>query len=461
MDSIAKYLTSYTTSLAFKDLPPEVVYQTKRLWIDTLGCAIGGFSSKPARVAREVATSVSGDLPVTILGTGTKTTPDLGAFANGVAIRFLDYNDTYTGNELGHPSDHLATILAAGEVAGSGGQEAIVATALAYEIFCRLCDAVIVRDRGFDYATLGTVSSVLAAGKLLNLSAEQLTQALNLSVAPNIALFQTRVGDVSMWKGCAFANVSRNALFASMLASKGLTGPSPIFEGRGGFFRAITGGDFTLDPFGSSSNTFKLMESSMKRYPLGHLSQTVVEAAIQVRPKIPSLEEIASVEIQTLQAAIDIMAGDEEKWHPKNRETADHSMPYSMAVALMHGTLEERHFDNDYLNDPTLLDLVQKVRVRASEEANRRWPDAMLSIVSVTTTTGDTYSAEVPYHRGHWKNRMSDQELEEKFHSLTKGLLTPSQNTALLEKLWDLENVQDIGDVVRMVQIDEGTRLDQ
>ena len=85
----------------------------------------------------------------------------------------------------------------------------------------------------------------------------------------------------------------------------------------------------------------------------------------------------------------------------------------------------------------------------------------MLSIVSVTTTTGDTYSAEVPYHRGHWKNRMSDQELEEKFHSLTKGLLTPSQNTALLEKLWDLENVQDIGDVVRMVQIDEGTRLDQ
>ncbi len=456
MDSISDSLTTYAESLTFQDLPPEVVHQAKRLWVDTLGCAIGGLSSEPARIARDLADGVSSDRPATILGSGRQTTPDLAAFANGVAIRYMDYNDTYTGSELGHPSDHLAAILAAGEVAHASGKGAIVATVLAYELFCRLCDAVIVRDRGFDYATLGTVSSVLATAKLLDLPSEQMTQALNLAVAPNIALFQTRVGDVSMWKGCAFANVSRNALFAVMLASRGLTGPSPIFEGRGGFFRAIVGGEFTLDPFGGNGNTFKVMESSMKRYPLGHLSQTVVEAAMQVRPQVPRLDEIASVEVQTLQAAIDIMAGDSQKWHPTNRETADHSMPYSTAVALMHGAVEERHFGDEYLGDPALLDLVQKVRVTASDEANRRWPEAMLSIVTVTTTSGDTYSAEVPYHRGHWKNPMSDREVEEKFHSLTDGHLTSNQSAALLDRLWSLEGVQDIGEVVRMVRVDDG-----
>ena len=131
-------------------------------------------------------------------------------------------------------------------------------------------------------------------------------------------------------------------------------------------------------------------------------------------------------------------------------------MPYSTAVALMHGAVEERHFGDEYLGDPALLDLVQKVRVSASEEANRRWPEAMLSIVSVTTTSGDTYSAEVSYHRGHWKNPMSDQEVEEKFHTLTDGHLTSDRSAALLEKLWGLEDVQDIGEVVRMVQLDDG-----
>ena len=150
MDSISDYLTTYATSLTFQDLPPEAVHQAKRLWVDTLGCAIGGLSSEPARIARDLAAGVSSDRPATILGTGRQTTPDLAAFANGVAIRYMDYNDTYTGSELGHPSDHLAAILAAGEVAHADGEGAIVATVLAYELFCRLCDAVIVRDRGFD-----------------------------------------------------------------------------------------------------------------------------------------------------------------------------------------------------------------------------------------------------------------------------------------------------------------------
>ncbi len=222
-----------------------------------------------------------------------------------------------------------------------------------------------------------------------------------------------------------------------------------------GFFAAVSREPFALEPFGGHGTPFKILECTLKRYPLGLYSQTVVEAALQARQQLPSpsVEDIQEVNIQTLQTAVNIMAGDAEKWHPTNRETADHSMPYTTAVALMHGTVEPRHFDAEYWRNPQLLALVQKVKVSVSEEANRRAPEAMLSIVEVVTTSGERYTAEVPYHKGHFKNPMTDQEVEAKFRALAHGLLTPAQTDALLQRLWNLEQVEDIGQVIRMVKL--------
>ena len=454
MDRTVEHLSSYSEALRFHDLPDPVVHQAKRMLVDAVGCAIGGYHSTPARIARELAATVSSTRPATVLGSGQRTSPDLAAFANGVMIRYLDYNDGYTGREPGHPSDTIAPVLSAAEIAHADGPAVLTSIVLSYEAFCRLCDAVSVRDRGFDHVTLGVIASGLGAAKAMGLSREQTVQTLNLSVAPNIALYQTRIGDVSMWKGCAFANVSRNALFAALLAERGLTGPSPIFEGPGGFFNAVSGGPFTLEPFGSGNQQYKIMETTIKRFPLGLYSQTVVEAALAVRDRLPSGDEIAQVNVQTLGTAVEIMAGDDDKWHPTNRETADHSMPYTTAVALMYGSVEQDHFGDEFLRDPGLLDLVSKVKVSVSEEANRRAPEAMLSTVEVVTASGERYSSpEVPYHRGHWKNPMTDQEMEEKFRGLARGLLTSAQTGELLEQLWNLEQVDDLGQLLGKVRL--------
>jgi 2-methylcitrate dehydratase len=324
---------------------------------------------------------------------------------------------------------------------------------LAYEVFCRLCDAVSVRRRGFDHVTVGVMASTAAAANALGLTPEETEQAFNLSIAANNALYQTRIGDVSLWKGCAFANASRNAVFAVQLASQGMTGPAPIFEGPGGFFTAVSGEPFALEPFGGQGRPFKILDCTVKRYPLGLYSQTVVEAALQARQQLATVEDIEEVRIQTLQTAVNIMAGDAEKWHPSNRETADHSMPYTAAVALMYGAVEPRHFSSEYWQDPRLMELVQKVKVSVSEEANRRAPEAMLSTVEIVTSRGEHLKAEVPYHRGHYKNPMSDQEIEAKFRALAEDWLTSRQTNALLDRLWSLEQVQDIGEVIRMVRI--------
>ena len=452
MGTIVESLSDYAAALRFDDLPSDVVHQAKRLLIDTVGCAIGGFSGEPSVVARALAENVSSCPPATVLGTGRETSPDLATFANGVMIRYLDFNDGYTGKESGHPSDAIAAVLSPAEVAHGDGKSVITATVLAYEVFCRLCDAVSVRARGFDHVTHGVIASTVGAAKAMGLSREQMIQALNLSVAANNALYQTRIGDVSLWKGCAFANASRNAVFAVLLAARGLTGPSPIFEGPGGFFNAVTREPFALPAFGGDGRPFKVHECTIKRFPLGLYSQTVVEAVLDARRQLPSVDDIREVNVQTLQTAVNIMAGDAEKWRPTNRETADHSMPYTAAVALRYGTVETKHFEAEYWRDPQLLELVGKVKVSVSEEANRRAPEAMLSVVEIVTGSGARATATVPYHRGHWKNPMTDGEIEAKFRGLAGEMLTSAQTDALLERLWNLDQVKDIGEVIKMVK---------
>lgn len=457
MPTIAERMSSWSTALHYRNLPTEVVHLTKRMIIDTIGCALGGYSAEPSRIARDLAATVSGNPAGTVIGSGQATSPELATFANGVMIRYLDYNDGYTSLESGHPSDSIAAVLSAVELAGLGGRRAITATVAAYEAFCRLGDAATLRYRGYDHVTNGCVASVLGAARALGLNHEQTHQALNLGLAPNIALGQTRGGVLSHWKGCAYANASRNALFAVLLAQRGLTDPTPIFEGEHGFIRAVTGGEpYQLEPFGGDGQPYKIAECSIKRFPLGQYSQTVVQAALEARAKMPEIAvaDIASVNIHTLQKAIDIMAGDAEKWQPQSRETADHSMPYTTAVALTYGSVHQDHFDERYYRDSQLLDLTSRVQVEASAEANRRAPEAMLCELEIATRDGQSYTATVPYHKGHYKNPMTDAEVEAKFRSLAEPVIPAAQTNALLQKLWQLEEVADIREVIGLTRVE-------
>src|SRR6476469_1220462 len=163
MTNLVDRLSRYTKALSYDDLPPEVVQQAKRLIVDTVGCALGGFWGEPARIVRDIAATVHSSEPVSVIGSGERTSPDLAAFANGVMIRFLDYNDGYTSTgESGHPSDSIAAALTAAEIAGRSGKDLIVATVLAYEFFCRICDEADLKPLGWDHVTVGGIASVAA-----------------------------------------------------------------------------------------------------------------------------------------------------------------------------------------------------------------------------------------------------------------------------------------------------------
>lgn len=461
---IADRLADYSKSLCYEDLPPAAVHEVKRRLLDSLGCAFGAWNAPPCRIARKLAQSVKLAHGATLWGTSHKTVPDLATFANGTLIRYLDFNDTYLAKEPAHPSDNIAAVLAVGEATRASGQLVIQAIALAYEVQCRLCDAASLRLRGWDHVTYGPFSSALAAAKVMKLSKAKTLEAVNLAGVANIALRQTRVGDLSMWKACAFSNAARNGLFAAMLAGQGMTGPSPIFEGEKGFMNLVSG-SFDLPAFGGEHETqedrapFKILGTYIKEYPVEYHAQTAVEASLSLREELlkaegdPAFTAIADVEIGSYDVAIEIIGRDPEKWHPQTRETADHSFPYCVAVSLMDGAVTRRSFDKKRLTDSTLSSLMQKIRVVQQPEFTGRYPQAMPTRVTVRTQSGKEYVKQVDYPLGHPRNPMPDHDVEDKFLRLAAGPLDRARARRVIDLVWQLERVKDISTLMPLLTV--------
>jgi 2-methylcitrate dehydratase len=460
---LADRLARYCQALCYDDLPDVVVHEVKRRILDSLGCALGAWNAPPCRIARRIGQAVKVAEGATLWGTTHKTLPDLAAFANGALVRYLDFNDTYLAREPAHPSDNIAAVLAVGEAIHASGKRVIQAIALAYEIQCRLCDAAALRPRGWDHVTYGPFSSALGAAKVMKLSDAQTLQAINLAGVANIALRQTRVGDLSMWKACAFSNAARNGVFATLLAQRGMTGPSPIFEGEKGFMKLVSG-LFELPSFGGEKGpsepvTFKILDTYIKHYPVEYHAQTAVEGALALREDLlkgegaEALAGITDVEIGSYDVAIEIIGRDREKWQPQTRETADHSFPYCVAVALLDGKVTLHSFAAKRLGDPVLNELMQKVRVTQQPEFGGRYPRAMPTRITVRTKAGKDYVKQVDYPLGHPTNPMSDHEVEDKFHLLAAGKLDRARRKKVIDLVWNLEQVQDIRALIPLLKM--------
>ena len=456
MSNLAERLSAYAVGLRYEDLTPEAVHEVKRRLIDSLGCAMGAFPNEPAAIARKLAGTCTSTFPATVIGTGHRSSPELAAFSNGVHFRYLDYNDTYLSKEPAHPSDNLAAVLAVAEPAKAHGRDIITAAVLAYEIQCRLCDAASIRARGWDHVTYGSFSTSLAAGKLLGLNAEQLTHAQGLAGVPNNAMRQTRVGMLSHWKGCAFANASRNGVFAALLASYGMTGASEVFEGEMGFMKQVSG-PFEIDALGGNGEPFMINRTYIKFFPAEYHSQSAIDAALTLRKQLTGgPESIERVTIETFNAAVEIIGGEPEKWRPTTRETADHSLPYCVAVTLVDGKVTLDSFDDAHLSNESLLGLVQRIQVKANADLNAKYPEGIPNLVRIHLRDGRSLEQEVTFPRGHARNPMTDAEVESKFRSMAEPLLPEPAIVEALDRCWNLDKQTDIGELLRLFEVKAG-----
>jgi 2-methylcitrate dehydratase len=440
--------------MKYQDVPENVIHETKKRIVDSLGCGIGAFNAEPVKISRKIAEAARDEKGSTLFGTKRKTTPDLAAFVNGIMVRYFDYNDTYLSKEPAHPSDNIGPCFSVAEAEGSTGKDLLLSIILAFEIQCRLCDCADIRHRGWDHVCYGLASTALAAGKLMGLNVEQLTEAVNLALNSHITMRQVRAGELSMMKGCSFANAARNGVFSALLAREGMTGPSPIFEGEMGFFKQISG-PFTVnaDDFGGKNGTFKIADTYLKYFPAEIHSQTSIWAALEARKEIDNPDDIVSLEIASHEAGYTILGRDPEKWNPMTKETADHSLPYIVAMALLTGKVDNSTYGEKNYRDPKILDFLKKITVVEDKAFSAKYPEAVANRITIKLSSGKVVMKEVEYHKGHPKNPMTDREVEEKFERLTKTNLTKVQSRRILDTVWQLEKLKDLDNVVSMLRL--------
>jgi 2-methylcitrate dehydratase len=447
MKTLAEKFADFSVGLTFEDLPAPVVHEVKRRIIDSIGCALGAWNAEPCVIARQVASTFSAKRGATLWGTRHQAPPDWAAFANGCLVRYFDYNDTYLSKEPAHPSDNIPAALAVAEAENATGRGLIAAIALAYEVQCRLCDAASLRARGWDHVTYGAYSSALAAARLMGMDAERTRHAIGIAGVASAALRQSRVGELSHWKGCAFANAARHGVFAALVAGAGMTGPAPIFEGEKGFEKLVSGPlrDLILPmaDSGRLKDDFMILKTHVKFWPAEYHSQSAIEAALKVRTQINDPMEIESVLVESHDAAVDIIGSEPEKWHPTSRETADHSLPYIVAATLADGEVTAKQFAPERFTDPKLLALVKRVKVERHSELSARYPEAVGNRVTVRLSGGRVFSERVDYPRGHARNPLTDAEIETKFHHLADPVLGRERADLVLRRLWQLDEARE------------------
>jgi 2-methylcitrate dehydratase len=441
---LADRLAAYAERLSYRDIGATTLEAVKVLVVDAFGCAIAAFDERPVGICREIAAATAGGSS-TILGTHRRTTPDLAAFANAAAIRYYDLNDVYVSRQASHPSDAIAACFAIAEAEKADAKDLIAAIVVAYEIECRLGDAFDLSARRFD-ATVFTLPAVaLAAGKLMKLDRERLTQAVNIAVNDHVALAQTRTQTLSDWKGIADANAVRNGVFAAMLARAGLTGPAPIFEGHSGFFQSVTK-PVTIDTgtFGGAAMPFRIESVGLKAFPAQVYTQTAIMAATAVAKEVGDLDRVAAIDIATTNRGY-VMAGSEpEKWAPDTRDTADHSLPYIVARAMVDGDITNESYAPEKLRDAKILAFMKKIAVQEDPAFAKPRGNAPPTRITATLDDGRQVVREVDDMPGFPGRPMERADAERKFRGNIARRWPADHIRAALDALWGLEAADDV-----------------
>ena len=457
MDKVEAQITDYVYGLSFKDLPPQVIQVTKARLLDSFATALAAYHSPPGEAVRKFVLGATAERGSTILGTSHKAPVYDAAFYLGTLIRALDWNDTYLNKEPAHPSDNIPACLNVAEAEGRSGQDLILAIVIAYELHCRLCDAAGIRKKGWDHVTYGSVSSVAGAAKLMGFSKDQIRDALGIAVTTGNYLRQTRIGTISKWKAAAFAQACQNAIRCALYVKNGMDGPSDIFEGQHGLINQITLGEFELARCfgGEEGEPFKIEETYIKYFPAEYHAQSAIWAALEIRKEMgaENILNIEKIQVETSFHSYEIIGKEPAKWHPTTKETADHSLPYIVAVALMDGELTLKQFDADHLADSQLQDLVQKVTVAEKKDYTDLYGKSFPNTVRVALEGGPVYEKEVLDPKGHPNNPLTAGELEAKFRAAAEPLLKKEQQDRVLETLEALEQLQDIGHLMRLFEV--------
>ncbi|MGZ8231848.1 MAG: MmgE/PrpD family protein [Burkholderiales bacterium] len=448
-ETVIRRIGDYVATLSWQDIDSKVADYAKRILLDSLACGYGGLQSEPARIVRNAITELdSSGAQATVLGTGTKANAQFAALANGVAIRYQDYNDVYFGPAwTAHPSDTIATVLACAEWMNRSGRDFLLGMIAAYEVQLRFSDLPVPKNlwhRGWHHTAACAYAGAAGAGRMLGLNGSQIAHAMALAGARSNTFSEIRHGDIEMDKALSAPIVASQAVLYSLLARQGFTGCSTLLEGPYGFGAAVAGG-VDVEPLVPEPGDFRIMKIGLKPYPVEGMTPAMVQAAIELKREHKlEPEEITSIRILAHEEAVTKPSWDEHKLAPTSKETADHSFFYCVAVALVAGECTSEQFTDPWLKNPAVAKLMKVSTLEAKPELTAMFKKgARPAAVEVTTRRG-VFQREVLYPKGDPNNPMTWADVTQKFKTQSEPILDSAVAQEIVERVAGIEAEKNV-----------------
>ena len=452
--TITAEISRWAAGVKFSDLSPEAVHQSKRFLLDSVGCALGGFRQHDVALALRVLDEVAAPGPATVIGSGKKMDVVHAAFANALMIRCMDYNDIYWKQDPSHPTDIFPAALACSERAKSDGKELMVGLVLGHEFEMRLCEAAFpgIRERGWHHATFTALVSPIVAGRMLHLPWEQIQHAIGISASARACFGAVTAGKLTMMKNTVSPMGTESGVLAALLAGEGYTGPEHIIDGKEGLVH-VFGPEWKLNLLTEGlGESWRITQCGMKFFPTEALTHAPISATLDlIKEHDLKPEQIAKVHIRSLARAADILA-DPSKYDPRSKETADHSLPYCIAAAIVDRQVTPAQFTPEKINDPQVRAQLRKVEVVAAPEIERVFPALQRVAVTITTTDGKAFSKQLDYPKGDPRNPLSDLEVEEKFAALADGVIGRTRQQRVRDAIWNLEKSGSVAQLMELLK---------
>jgi 2-methylcitrate dehydratase len=436
-DFVSWKLAEWAGSLRYEDLSADAVHAAKLFLYDSFGCALGGSQQHDVEIMLKHFKAMGGKKTCTCFVSGWQTNPVDAAFLNALMIRAMDYNDIYWKADPSHPSDIIPAALSIGEQERLSGKELIVGTIIAYEIEMRLCEfgEPGIREYGWHHATLTSIASPLVAGRMLKLTAEQIQQAIGISASPSMCLGAVTAGKLTMMKNTVDPLATRSGVQAALLAQRGYTGPEHSIDGKESFTHCfgkaqVKDGnakfDFSKLTDGlprSKQDHYKVIDCGMKSFPIEALSHAPLTAMMKiVKEHRIKADDVAEIKVEVIARAADIV-GDPAKYRPNSKETADHSLPYSLAVGLVDGMVTPLQFKQERIDDPKLPAVMDKIKVVPNQEFESLFPQFQPSQVTITLKDGKSHTQRVDVPKGDPRDPMTEDEIAVKFNALGEDVV--------------------------------------
>jgi 2-methylcitrate dehydratase len=424
--------------------------------IDNAAVAIASFNRRPVVSARGMALGHPRKGGATLFGAPARVTvsPEWAAWANGTAVRELDYHDTFLAADYAHPGDNIPPILAVAQSLGKSGRDLIRGIATGYEIQIDLVKGICLHEHKIDHIAHLCPAQAAGIGALLNLKQEVIYQAVQQAVHVSFTTRQSRKGEISSWKAFAPAHAGKLAIEAVDRAMRGEGAPSPVYEGEDSVIAWLLGGkdavyQVPLPAPGEPKRA--ILDSYTKEHSAEYQSQALIDLAFRMRRDIADFDAVERIVIHTshhTHYVIGTGANDPQKMDPSaSRETLDHSIMYIFAIALQDGVWDhETSYAPKRARREDTVRLWHKIETREDPEWTRRYhsPDpaekAFGARVEIFLRDGLKLEDEMAVANAHPLGAKPFERADyiRKFQTLTDGIITTRESNRFLEAAQNL-----------------------